>query len=281
MSMRSDMGPFAIVPLWLLRRGLSSPALHVYAVLAAVYADREGRAWPSRATLAEEVGCSTDLVDRCIKELMKAGALVKERRWRDGGGATSNVYVLRYSRPGEAADHEPQNPDTCPDHEPQNPGLYKPQNPDTNHTHIEPDPDPLRGSVARDGEKAERRHTPGDVFRLYDERWRRLYPGQKHAFTGQHAKQAKELLLVLSPEELAARMDGYFASGRPYYAEQRHSFDTFARDVNRFLPASAAAGAGAPDEDDTDEATRRSLSEIRRRRLQRQKGGQHGAPTTH
>ena len=49
---RSDIGPYAIVPLWLLETGVSGQAVRLYALLAAKYADKHGAGYPSRKALA-------------------------------------------------------------------------------------------------------------------------------------------------------------------------------------------------------------------------------------
>lgn len=278
--MRSDVGPFGMVPLWLLRRGVSSPAIHLYALLAAAYADREGKAWPSRATLAEQMGCSVDTVDRAVRELVDAQAMFKGRRANERGGQASNVYVLRFAAPGEVEESESPVVGAAKTGRggPQKQGGGGPQKPDTNHTHIEPDPALRAGATTTADKPTKPKPIPGDVFRLYDERWRPRYPNETHAYTGQHGKQAKELLATLTLADLARRMDLFFASDRPYYAEHRHTFDLFARDVNRFIPTAAAPPGTTPDdEDDMDPETRAIMQELRARNRRKPDGGHpHG-----
>jgi hypothetical protein len=76
------MGPFSIVPEWVLERGLSPTALKLYIVLAR-YADWEtGIAFPARDTLAERMKSSEKTVDRAVKELVAAECIGKEYRGR-------------------------------------------------------------------------------------------------------------------------------------------------------------------------------------------------------
>jgi len=90
----TDTGPFAIVPLWLVK-AVSPNALSVYALLAAKWANRETNdCYPSRKVIAKEWGKSTDTVDRAIKELEGAGAIEVTRRKTEDGDYTSNSYRI-------------------------------------------------------------------------------------------------------------------------------------------------------------------------------------------
>jgi predicted transcriptional regulator len=82
MQVSTQMGPFSIVPEWVLDRGLSSTALKLYIVLAR-FADWDtGIAFPARDTLAERMDCSEKTVDRAVKELVEAQCIEKEFRGR-------------------------------------------------------------------------------------------------------------------------------------------------------------------------------------------------------
>jgi hypothetical protein len=97
-SVRSDTGPFAQVPEWLLDAEVSDRAVRLYGILAR-YADNEGKSFPSKRTLATRVRCSEASVFRATRELEAAGALVIEERFEEASeeGArrqTSNHYVI-------------------------------------------------------------------------------------------------------------------------------------------------------------------------------------------
>lgn len=96
---RSDTGPFALTPEWVLfAPGLSDRAKTLYAVLGR-YADREGKAWPSRRTLSVRMECSTKSIDRALDELKVLGAL-RVRAQADSRGQTTNLYtIMRVSAP--------------------------------------------------------------------------------------------------------------------------------------------------------------------------------------
>jgi DNA-binding transcriptional regulator YhcF (GntR family) len=82
MQVSTQMGPFSIVPEWLLDRGLSSTALKLYIVLAR-FADWEtGIAFPSRDTLADRIGATPKTIDRLVKELVDAECIEKHSRGR-------------------------------------------------------------------------------------------------------------------------------------------------------------------------------------------------------
>lgn len=101
MPHRSDTGPFALVPVWVLDLPISHLALRVYAVHAD-WADRHGAHHHGRRTIADRIGCSLDAVDDAHRALVKHKALVVERRRDAAGDPTSNRYVIRRVQPGVA-----------------------------------------------------------------------------------------------------------------------------------------------------------------------------------
>jgi hypothetical protein len=101
-DIRTDIGPFAIVPDWIVRAHVSDRAIRLFAVLAR-YADRDGRAFPNRATQAGIMCCSVDSVDRAARELVRVGALSIEPRFDAAGDRTSSLYRLKFAEPGVAA----------------------------------------------------------------------------------------------------------------------------------------------------------------------------------
>ena len=104
---RSDVGPFAIIPEWVVASGVSQTALLVYFWLARHASDEDGTAWPSRQRLAELAGVSTRTVTRAIAELEAAGALTVTARYTATGGQTSNRYVVRFADPSSRASNPP------------------------------------------------------------------------------------------------------------------------------------------------------------------------------
>ena len=72
---------------------LSHRARAVYMYLKD-WADKDGKCWPAIKTIAKEMNLSSSTVKRALNELCQAGLLVKETRWRENGGRTSNLYRL-------------------------------------------------------------------------------------------------------------------------------------------------------------------------------------------
>ena len=89
---------FAIVPEWVLLADISANAVRLYALLNR-YANSQGKAWPSRRTLAEALRISASTVDRSKDELVGIGALIVETRSTPAGDYTSNLYTLATSSP--------------------------------------------------------------------------------------------------------------------------------------------------------------------------------------
>lgn len=93
--------PFAQIPRWILRNPhLSHGAVRLYGVIM-TYADNETKAaFPSRETLAADIGASVATVKRYIRELEDMGAMVvTRRRNRKTGNFYANHYVLRFAEP--------------------------------------------------------------------------------------------------------------------------------------------------------------------------------------
>lgn len=89
---------FAIIPESVLLAPISSNAVRLYAILNR-FANAQGKAWPSRRTLAEMMGVSVATVDRAKDELVDLGALHVENRLGPNGDLTSNIYTLVMSSP--------------------------------------------------------------------------------------------------------------------------------------------------------------------------------------
>ena len=77
---------------------VSANAVRLYAVLNR-YANSQGRAWPSRRTLAEALRISPSTIDRAKDELVDIKALTVETRTTPAGDYTSNLYTLATSSP--------------------------------------------------------------------------------------------------------------------------------------------------------------------------------------
>jgi hypothetical protein len=113
-AIATDVGPFAMVPDWILRAPISDRALRVFGLLAR-YADRGNEAFPARSTLARALRTSVDSVDRAMKELVALGVVTIEQRHREAGDQTSNLYRLRFlEHVGAAHLRHPSHTDAAP-----------------------------------------------------------------------------------------------------------------------------------------------------------------------
>lgn len=110
----NDYGTFGMIPTRLLRSNLSPNAKVLYALLWDYAARATQQAWPSRRTLAADLGRSVDRVDVAVKELVAFGALRVEARARPDGGQTSNLYRLLSLDPLRADTPTPLRADTAP-----------------------------------------------------------------------------------------------------------------------------------------------------------------------
>lgn len=84
---------FAIIPEDLLYENISSNAVRLYGILNR-YANNQGKAWPSRRTLAELMRTSVATIDRARDELVETGWLTVQHRQTPAGDYTSNLYTL-------------------------------------------------------------------------------------------------------------------------------------------------------------------------------------------
>ena len=93
---------FAVVPEWIIDADISDCAYRLYSVLLR-YGQTSGQRMPARATLAGRLRKSSkDTVDRALKELVAIGAVIVERRRRDGRNLT-NRYLLMATPPQSRA----------------------------------------------------------------------------------------------------------------------------------------------------------------------------------
>lgn len=74
--------------------GLSHRAKVVYMYLRD-RANADDQCYPSVRTIGKELGLSRSTVKRALADLVLAGRLVKEPRYRENGSHSSNLYSLR------------------------------------------------------------------------------------------------------------------------------------------------------------------------------------------
>ena len=66
----------------------------------------QGQCYPAIGTIAKELHLSRRTVERAIQDLITAGLLKKEQRWRENGGRSSLLFTLtdcnkKYRHQGE------------------------------------------------------------------------------------------------------------------------------------------------------------------------------------
>ena len=75
-----------------------APTSKIVLLSLADHADDTGRCWPSISRLAQRATVSKSTVIRCLAALERAGFIGAEKRTRENGGLTSNLYRLRFNR---------------------------------------------------------------------------------------------------------------------------------------------------------------------------------------
>lgn len=95
--MSEEFQAFTTIPNWMMRdTSISGHAKLVYLSLNSRTA-RVAASWPSHALIASECGISVTTVKAALNELKALGLVRWEKRIREDGGATSNMYYLRAS----------------------------------------------------------------------------------------------------------------------------------------------------------------------------------------
>lgn len=95
---------FALVPDWVLRRGLNSTAIHLYVQMALAADGKTREAFHGHERLAALCGSSPSTVKRALRDLQQAGAVKIQARWV-GQARQSNLYVLPLDDPLAAPGH--------------------------------------------------------------------------------------------------------------------------------------------------------------------------------
>lgn len=124
---------------WAYRQDVSGSAkftLVTVALYASLDEDDRWTSWPSRRTLAENVGVSVDRVKQILRGLVDAGLLVKEGRERPTGATSSTRYVL--ALPGGSPLPPGGEPATRGRGEPATPQCEPPQGTTTEPSPVDP-----------------------------------------------------------------------------------------------------------------------------------------------
>lgn len=57
--------------------------------------NQNNQCYPAIGTIAKELRLSRRTVERAIADLIQAGLLTKEQRWRENGGRSSLLYTIK------------------------------------------------------------------------------------------------------------------------------------------------------------------------------------------
>lgn len=57
--------------------------------------NQQGQCYPAIGTIAKDLHLSRRTVERAINDLLHAGLLIKEQRWRANGGKSSLLYTIK------------------------------------------------------------------------------------------------------------------------------------------------------------------------------------------
>lgn len=172
----TDIGPFAMVPLWIVRRLAREPngtaAVTVFAALHA-WTNRDRTCYPAIDTIGEMAGVTAPTVKRALKTLERIGALAISRQPGDTGKGQSrtNLYRLIYTENDlPVTEHEGANDDTPRGVNDETPGGVDNDTP--NHIHITHIQKNQMDTVIHITQEAE---IVTDSDMMFDEFWR-AYP---------------------------------------------------------------------------------------------------------
>ena len=83
----------------------NDPELSARAKQVLVYlhdrANRDGESWYAINTMAKDLSLSRSTIKRALAELIRQGRVIKQARFRENGGRTTNQYRLLRERKGE------------------------------------------------------------------------------------------------------------------------------------------------------------------------------------
>jgi len=102
--------PFAAVPCWVIERVTDPVALRVYTYIAWRYANAKRHAFPSEERLAKDLSCSRSTIQRALRKLRVADALIVVRPRKADGHYGGNLYRLPLDDPRDTFANLSPNP---------------------------------------------------------------------------------------------------------------------------------------------------------------------------
>ena len=100
------IGPFGMIPEWLLQADITSTAKVLFGWMACKYANRATwTCWPGQQRLASDLRLHPNTVASALRELIAVGAMTKQSRTQGNGMPASNHYQLMFVQPTENCGH--------------------------------------------------------------------------------------------------------------------------------------------------------------------------------
>jgi hypothetical protein len=116
-AVTTDIGRWAMVPLWVMRRLTAIPnggtGLVIFVALHH-WVGRDGECWPSVKAIGALTGLSADSVRRGLRALESVGAVTVIPRYAADGDRSSNAYRLRYVNPESTPTSSQEREDPLP-----------------------------------------------------------------------------------------------------------------------------------------------------------------------
>ena len=97
---------------WARKQRAGSPITKAVLTNLALHADEKGFCWPAQETMAREIECSVDSVQRALKKL-EGRVLWRIKRKSSDGRRISDAYQLRLDREPEQPQSNPSGPAPC------------------------------------------------------------------------------------------------------------------------------------------------------------------------
>lgn len=96
-----------MVPHWIMRHEkITGNALRLYLQLRS-YAGSKEVAWPSKKTLAKDLGVALNTIESAINALVEIGCIEYVSRFTDDGRQTSNLYTVLWDEPISIIESDP------------------------------------------------------------------------------------------------------------------------------------------------------------------------------
>lgn len=117
-----DVGPFALVPVWILELGLTGAELATYLALRS-FANNSGECYPSQKTIAARAGISEIAVRKAVARFRDLGIVTTTPRYRPDGSLAGLTYCAPLVNPHLAGPIQQDTPPDTPVSDPRSAGY--------------------------------------------------------------------------------------------------------------------------------------------------------------